>query len=178
MDDEEHRSLATVADYQFGAGAGDALFPAADPPRVERTRSGRPRQLHVDGGSPHQFANGRIATYEDDGRFRLGLVGGRRLLDALPSPACRVVVGEESVPFVRDGRNAMAKFVRDAGTAIRPGDEVCVVGPDDALLAVGRAEMAASAMHDFGTGMAVKVRNGAGEPGGGGAVGPDATEDS
>jgi uncharacterized protein with predicted RNA binding PUA domain len=164
MDADERRSLSTVADYQFGAGAGAALFPADREPRVEYTRSGRPRQIHVAGDDAHQFGSGRIATYEDDGRFRLGLAGGRRLLDALEAPACRVVVGEESEPYVRDGRNAFAKFVRAVGDEIRPGDEVCVVDPGDGLLAVGRAELSASGMADFESGMAVKVRDGAGEP--------------
>jgi uncharacterized protein with predicted RNA binding PUA domain len=73
-----------------------------------------------------------------------------------------VVVGEESDPFVRDGKNAFAKFVREVDPAIRPGDEVVVVTEADTLLGVGRAELWAEAMRDFDTGMAVKVRAGAG----------------
>lgn len=146
--------LRTVADYQFGAGAGLALLPDDEALTVERSSSGRPRQLVADGG--------RIASYNTDGRLTLGLEGGRRLHVALNPPASRVTVGDESEPFVRDGKNAFAKFVTAVDSAIRPTDEVLVVHEDDRLLAVGRAELSAEGMLAFETGMAVKVRDGAG----------------
>ena len=166
MNAHERRQLATVADYQFGHGAGAALFPDDEEPRVRRTSSGRPAQIHVGPGAGSHDADGspggeRLVSYEDDGRFRLGLAGGRRLIATLEAPAARVVVGDESEPFVRDGKNAFAKFVRGVGPEIRPGDEVAVVHEDGELLAVGRAELPAAAMNDFESGMAVKVRSGA-----------------
>jgi conserved protein with predicted RNA binding PUA domain len=162
--------LRTVADYQFGAGVGTALFPAEETPTIRRSTSGRPQQVLADAG--------RLVSYGVDGRFTLGIEGGRRIARALGTPRCRVAVGAESVPFVADGRNAFSRFVRQADPAIRPGDEVLVVldaaerpvetGGDEpngdvdtdpeGLLAVGRAELAAEAMADFETGMAVKVR--------------------
>jgi len=142
--------LRTVADYQFGRGVGEALF--TGDLHVERSRSGRPRQVTTD--------DGRVATYLTDGRLSIGLEGGRRLQAALDPPGYRVVVGEESEPFVRDGKNAFAKFVRDVDPDVRPGDEVLVVTETDALLGVGRAELSARAMADFETGMAVLVRDG------------------
>ncbi|WP_255197036.1 PUA domain-containing protein [Halorarius litoreus] len=168
MDAEERQTLSTVADYQFGSGAGVALFPPNENPTVQRTRSGRPTQIHTEadtpGGTPDGAPDGRrIVSYEDDGRFRLGLAGGERLLAALPDPMGRVVVGDESEPFVRDGKNVFAKFVSRVGEEIRPGDEVAVVHERGDLLAVGRAELSASEMRAFDTGMAVKVRNGTGE---------------
>ena len=57
--------LRTVADYQFGAGAGAGLF--AGSLDLERSRSGRPRQIV----SPA----GRIATFTTDGRLSLGIEG-------------------------------------------------------------------------------------------------------
>jgi uncharacterized protein with predicted RNA binding PUA domain len=149
---EELPDLRTVADYQFGAGAGRALFPPDEEPRIQRSSGGRPRQVIA--------ASGRIVSYGTDGRFTLGAVGGHRLGAAFDPPAHRAVVGDESEPFVRDSRNAMAKFVRSVDPSVRPGDEVLVVGPDDAVFAVGRAELAAEAMRDFETGVAVKVREG------------------
>ncbi len=149
---EDLPGLRVAADYQFGAGAGAALFPPDEEPRVRRSTGGRPRQVLVDAG--------RLVSYGTDGRFTLGATGGERLRRALTPPACRVVVGGESEPYVRDERNAMAKFVRGADPDVRPGDEVLVVDEDDALLAVGRAELAAVAMRDFETGVAVAVRDG------------------
>ena len=124
-------TLRTVAAYQFGPGAERALVP--DGVTVTHTSSGRPRQLHVEAG--------RLATYGTDGRFTLGVTGGRRLQAALDRPRYRVVVGDESRPYVADGRNAFAKFVREVDRGIRPGDEVLVEHEDGDLLAVGRARL-------------------------------------
>ena len=146
--------LRTVADYQFGAGAGAALFPPGTEEELtlHRSTGGRPRQVVA--------PEGRIVSYGTDGRFTLGLEGGRRLQTAFEPPAVRVVVGSESEPFVRDGKNAFANFVREVAPAVRPGDEVAVVLEDDTLLGVGRAELSADAMADFDTGAAVYIREG------------------
>ncbi|EMA38541.1 PUA domain-containing protein [Halobiforma nitratireducens] len=147
-------TLRTIADYQFGAGAGEAMFPTeSDSLTIKRTSSGRPQQVHAD--------DGRIASFGTDGRFTLGLEGGRRLAAALEAPAYRVVVDDESEPFVREEKNVFAKFVLEVGPAIRPGDEVLVVHERGELLAVGRAELSAEGIAEFETGMAVNVREGA-----------------
>jgi uncharacterized protein with predicted RNA binding PUA domain len=175
--DAETDRLRTVAAYQFGAGAGAALF--AGDEVVHRTGSGRPQQVLTDRGGA------RVVSFGTDGRFTLGAGGGRRIRTALAAPACRVAVNEESVPFVADGSNAFAKFVVGVDPDVRPGDEVLVVhgGPtvgegvdlsgdrdrtrgtgadsEERLLAVGRAELPAAGMADFGTGVAVKIREGA-----------------
>ena len=144
--------LRRIADYQFGRGVGRELF--AGELHVKRSSSGRPTQVHA--------PEGRLVSLGADGRFTLGLTGGRRLLEACDPPGARVVVGDESEPFVRDGKNVFAKFVRGIDPEIRPGDEVCVVHHEGDLLGVGRAELAADAAIDFETGMAVKLREGAG----------------
>jgi len=149
--------LRTVADYQFGAGAGAALFPPEGSPELRRTSTGRVSQVIAE--------DGRLVTLTTDGQFSLGLAGGRRLDAAFDRRAYTVVVGSESAPYVAEGRNAFAKFVTDVDPAVRAGDEVLVVDrtEDDRLLAVGRAELSAASMLDFETGMAVKVREGAAE---------------
>lgn len=149
-DERDVDALRTVADYQFGRGAGKALFDGEVD--IQRTGSGRPQQVLVDGE--------RVVSYGTDGRFTLSAVGGMRLQAALSPPAYRVIVGDDSEPFVRDEKNVFAKFVREVDPAIRPGDEVLVEHYDGDLLAVGRAELSAAAMADFETGMAVAVRDG------------------
>jgi Prefoldin, molecular chaperone implicated in de novo protein folding, alpha subunit len=145
--------LRRVGEYQFGAGAGGVLFPSGGDLSLTRTSSGRPRQAHAPGG--------RIATYEPDGRLRLGFEGGRRLSKEWSGEATySVVVGDESVPHVRAERNAFAKFVREADSVIRPRDEVVVEHPEEGVLAVGRAELSGPGMLDFDTGVAVSVREG------------------
>ncbi|WP_097009174.1 PUA domain-containing protein [Natronoarchaeum philippinense] len=171
---QDGRDLRRVAEYQFGAGAGAALFPEDEDYEVKRSSSGRPSQVIADeprSSSPDSTPSGqdadggRLITLGVDGRFTLGIEGGRRLAE-LEHPSNRVVVGDESEPFVRDGSNTFAKFVTEADPDIRSGDEVLVVHHDGSLLAVGRAELSADAMLDFDAGMAVKVRDGAGEPDG------------
>ncbi len=170
--DGELARLRAIAAYQFGDGA-EGLFTGAE--GVQRTSSGRPRQVADADGA-------RLVSFGTDGRFTLGVAGGRRL-QALAAPANRVAVNAESVPFVAEERNAFAKFVVGADPDIRPGDEVLVVhggatvgegvalgggdapaetgaGAAERLLAVGRAELPASGMTDFETGMAVKIRDG------------------
>ncbi len=149
-------ALGVIGEYQFGPGAGRVLFANPGELSVTRTSSGRPRQIHA--------PDGRIATYGTDGRLRLGFVGGTRLYETWQgeeneSPYC-VEVGEESVSFLREGRNAFAKFVTRADPGIRPRDEVLLTH-DGTLLAVGRAELTGQGMLDFETGVAVSVRQGA-----------------
>ena len=154
--------LRTGADYQFGAGAGDALFPPDETLTLRRSSGGRPRQVIVgdvddDPGSPE---GDRLVSYGTDGRFTLGVAGGRRLREAFPAPHHRMVVGEESEPFVREGRNAFAKFVTAADDGIRPGDEVLVVDGSDEIFGVGRAELSGAEAEALGSGVAVKTRDG------------------
>jgi uncharacterized protein with predicted RNA binding PUA domain len=151
MDDADRHLLTRVADYQFGRGAGAVLFPAEEALEVTHTGSGRPRQV--------RGPRGRLATYGTAGRLTLGVAGGASLHDGLPTGDYRVVVGDESEPYVRDGRNVFAKFVTEADPAIRPRDEVLVVHADGPLLAVGRASLSGIGMTDFETGMAVRVRD-------------------
>jgi uncharacterized protein with predicted RNA binding PUA domain len=151
--DTDLSDLRTLADYQFDSGAGNALFPAGESLSIERSRSGRPRQVKASAG--------RIVSLPPRGRFTLGIEGGRRLHRVLPE-ACHVVVNAESEPYIREERNAFAKFVRGVDPAVRPGDEVRVTTESGALLAVGRAALSATGMWDFETGMAVLVRDGVG----------------
>lgn len=152
MDDSDRSFLQRIADYQFGRGVGETLFPAGEEMTVTTTSSGRPRQVRAE--------EGRLASYGTDGRFTLGTAGGRRLQRVAAETPYRVVVGDESEPFVRDGRNVFAKFVSVADEGIRPRDEVVVEHEDGRLLAVGRAELSGDGMLDFETGMAVFVREG------------------
>lgn len=161
MEPSERETLCTIAEYQFGSGAGRALFPADETQTVVHSSSGRPQQVMAEGmedGEPH---GRRIVSYGIDGRFTLGTEGGRRLYDAIDRPT--VEVGEESVPFVRDEKNAFAKFVRSADEGIRPDDEV-IVTYNGTVIAVGCAELPSHAMYDFETGVAVSVREGAAPP--------------
>jgi len=145
------RRVQVIADYQFGEGAGNVLFPEGCEFTLSRT--GRIRQV-LQGGL-------RLATVRaEDGRLTLGIEGALRLKRALPPPAYRVVINPEVAEFVGAGKNAFARHIVSADRAIRSGDEVMVVCGDDELLATGSAMMSGGEMLAFNYGVAVKVRQG------------------
>ncbi|HDQ07828.1 MAG TPA: pseudouridine synthase [Methanoculleus sp.] len=145
------RRARTIADYQFGSGAGEALFPESAGFQYSTTR--RIRYILLDGT--------RLATVRaSDGRLTLSIEGAERLWTFLPPPAYRVTVLEDVAPFVGKGKNAMAKHVLSADEGILAGDEVLVVLPDDTLIATGSAVLCGSEMVAFNYGVAVQVRSG------------------
>lgn len=150
--DDERQTLRRILAYQFGPEAPEAVL--TGDLGVTRTSSGRIEQLFADGQ--------RLCTLGMDGRVTISVLAGRRLAAGSEPPCYRVMVGEESVEFILDGKNAFTKFVHDVDPDVRPGDEVVVVH-DGTALGVGRAEQPATAMADLGRGVAVSVRHGAGD---------------
>ncbi len=145
------RQVQVIADFQFGRGAGRALFP--DGCGFIFSRTGRIRQVTLGGK--------RLVTVRAmDGKFTLGIDGALRLLASLPAPAHRVVVLDEVAEFIREGKNTFAKHVVAADPGIRSGDEVMVVTGNDDLLATGSAVLSGREMLCFNYGVAVKVRQG------------------
>nr|WP_300999314.1 PUA domain-containing protein [Methanoculleus sp.] len=151
--DSSLRRIRTIADFQFGAGSGGAIFP--DECTFQFSTTGRIRQVRI--------GKERLATVRaQDGRLTLGMAGAARLAAHLAPPAYRVAVQEDVAPFIADGKNAMAKHVVAADDGIRAGDEVLVVTTDDLLLATGGALLSGREMLAFNYGVAVKVRQGRG----------------
>ncbi len=143
--------VQVIADFQFGQGAGRALFP--DGCEFILSRTGRIRQVTLGGK--------RLVTVRAmDGKLTLGIDGALRLLAALPPPAYRVVVLGEVAEFIRAGKNTFARHVIAADPGIRAGDEVMVVTEKDELLATGSAVLSGREMLIFNYGVAVKVRQG------------------
>jgi predicted RNA-binding protein (TIGR00451 family) len=144
--------LRAVADYQFGVGAGDALFPVGA--TVEYSKNtGKPR---------HVWAGGALlASYRpNDGLFTLTVAGARRLVGGLEAPGFTVTIMDDVVEAVETGGNVFARHVVDAGEEMRPGDEVVVVDQGGDVIAVGKALLTRGEMLRFRTGAAVKVRRG------------------
>ncbi len=143
--------VRVIADYQFGKGAGEALFP--DSCRFLLSSTGRIRQI-FDGDK-------RIATMKaDSGWFTLSIEGAKRLHRAFRYPKLRVVVIDDVSDFIAMGRSVFAKHVVDVDRNIRANDEVLVVNTKDELLATGKAVLSAFEMLEMERGVAVKVRQG------------------
>jgi predicted RNA-binding protein (TIGR00451 family) len=148
---EDITRLRAVADYQFGRGAGAALFP--DDTRIEYSKNtGKPRHLWA--------GEELVANYRpNDALFTVTIAGARRLV-ALEGFKYGVRVTDDVVEVVEQGKNVFAKHVRDAGESIRPGDEVVVVDGCGEVVAVGKSKMNRGDMLSYKTGTAVRVRRG------------------
>lgn len=150
LDDE--RKINFMADYQFGAGTGNALF-NGDIQIVKSKKTGKIRHIYQD---DLLIANLRAR----DGVLVMGMEGARRLHAHLPYPQNRVVVNEEAEPFAIEGKSIFAKFIIDCDRNIRASEEVLVVNQKDELLAFGKSILCSEEMMDFKIGQAVKTRKG------------------
>ena len=147
------KRVRTIADYQFGRGVGEFLFP--DNVNFQMSTTGKVRQIMLE--------NNRMATVRaHDGMLTLSIAGARRLHEFIKYPGKRVVVNTDAIPFVAKGKNAFAKHVIASDPDIRAGEEVIVVDENDMLLATGKAVLCAVEMIAFKKGMAVEVRSGSG----------------
>jgi archaeosine synthase len=138
--ERQHNTLKAVADYQFGEGAGEALF---DDLQV----TGRYPKLRAHDADGEQLA----ALVPNYGVLSFTLAGARRWLERdVPT---RVVEIDDFVPH----GNVLAPGVVDASDEIRVGDEVVIQGPS--AFGVGRAEMSGPEMVESTRGVASGVRH-------------------
>jgi uncharacterized protein with predicted RNA binding PUA domain len=145
------KQVRVMADYQFGRGCGEILFPDDAVFMLSRTK--RVRQV--------LSGNARIATSRaKDGVFTLGIEAASRLHAFLPAPNQRVVVCEDAAPFVSKGKTAFAKHVIDLDPELRTGEEVLVVDEQDKLLATGQLLFSVPEILSMESGPAVDVRVG------------------
>jgi uncharacterized protein with predicted RNA binding PUA domain len=141
-----------IADFQFGRGAGDVLFPDDTTFKLSNTR--RLRYLYS--------GNQRIATVRaSDGLLTLSMLGARRMHALFAPPRLRVAVSDDAAPFVAKGGNVFAKHVLSVDPQIRAGEEVLVVDGQDQLLATGKAILAPEEMLQIKRGAAVLTRKAA-----------------
>ncbi|WP_436935042.1 archaeosine synthase subunit alpha [Halovenus marina] len=138
--ERQHNTLRAIADYQFGAGAGGAIFEDLS------VESHYPKLRALDGDGT-QLAT-LVAKY---GLLALTLAGARRWVES-DAPTKRVTIDA----FVPHG-SVLAPGVVDADESIRVGDEVVIEGPK--AFAVGRAEMSGPEMVESTRGIASQVRH-------------------
>ena len=144
--------LRKTADYQFGRGVGEKLFPKDVSLGVSR-KTGRIRSVYLH-GEPLATINHR------DGRIQLSYRGAVDLSRLLKKDRFRVRVVDEASFSVECGRNVFSKHVAFADEGILPGEEVIVENLEGKILAVGRAILCGREMGKYKRGMAVKVRRG------------------
>ena len=140
--EREHNTVKAIADYQFGDGAGDALF--GD---IEISTTGRYPKLQIRNNEGDQLAT-MVPQY---GLLAMTLAGADRWV-ASDAPTRTVEIDG----FVPHG-SVLAPGVVDASESIRPGDEVVITGPK--AFGVGRAEMSGPEMIESTRGIASEVRH-------------------
>jgi uncharacterized protein with predicted RNA binding PUA domain len=144
------RIVRDIADYQFGRGVGEMLFPSECIVEVSK-RTGRPRYIRLNGEI--------IATIRyPDNTIALSLNGARRLREALGGRAPRVVLQESGVERVIRGMSPLATDIQYCSDGIRPGEEVLVESSDGRLIAIGKAITSSRIMKELKTGAVIKIR--------------------
>jgi predicted RNA-binding protein (TIGR00451 family) len=148
---EDHERLRAIADYQFGHGAGAILLP--DGIRIEYSRNtNRPRHIFL--------GDVMLANYRPTDAMLTITIAGAERLNTLPGFTGYVVVIDDVLEFIEQGKNLFAKHVADVGIGIRPDDEVIVRDTSGQVVAVGKAILTSEEMLRFKNGLAVNVRRG------------------
>ena len=149
------QKIRSIADYQFGRGVGEKLFPN-NVEIIYSKRTGRIRHVYL--------GEKMLATLKPtNGLFSLTITGAKRIMEHVKPKRLWVRIQEEAIPFVAKGKSVFAKHVIDADKEIRPQEEVIVIDDKDEVLAVGRAILTGKEMKAFKRGVAVRVRRGVAE---------------
>ena len=149
---DDVKKVKAIADYQFGPGAGEALFSGNI--NIEKSKkTGKIRHVY----------DGKVLIVNmraSDSYLISSKEGAKRLHNAMQYPKNRVVVNKDSEPFALDGKSVFCKFVVECDEDIRANDEVLIVNEQDQLLAYGKALLGACEIEQFKTGQAIKTRKG------------------
>ena len=144
--------VRSIADYQFGKGVGDKLFP--DNIEIQLSpRTGRIRYINLDGE--------RLATLRPtDGLLSLSIKAAKFMAHNMPDAKCFVTVQNDVAKYIAAGGDVFAVHVVKVDSEIGAKDEAVAVDENGQVLAVGRAVLSSAEMLAFKTGVAVKVRHG------------------
>lgn len=140
-----------VAQMQFGPDIAKVLFQGA----VSMVKSKKTKKIR------NVFVNDThvVSMRASDGLFTLKLYGGKKIHKHSNPPRFRVLVDEEAVPFIKEGKSVFSKFVISADDSLRPYDDCIVVSENDEFLAVGQCLLSPCEMGVFRYGLAVKIRD-------------------
>jgi conserved protein with predicted RNA binding PUA domain len=146
------KQFSTMLDYEFGVGTSKAL-PKSGLKFVYSKRSDRLKQVMHD--------DKLFATIRPNGVIAPTYYGACLLIKSKAYAENSVVVEQEAVEFVSEGRSVFCKFVRGVGRRVLPSGEVAVLDPAGRVIAVGSAKVHGDFMRQFRHGVAVKTRGSA-----------------
>jgi 7-cyano-7-deazaguanine tRNA-ribosyltransferase len=141
------RQVAGLLEWRYGRAVAARLVEGLRAGRSRRT--GRLRAIVRDGEPDFVVGTDGVPrpTFRGAGPLHAQLAPGRE----------RVVVHEDAVPFVREGRSLFSAFALQADPALVPGGSALLVDANDSLLAVGRLVLAPHEMGRLRRGVAVRV---------------------
>lgn len=148
--DLNERRIKAVSDLQFGKEASRALFNGKIK-IIKSKKTGKIRNIYCN--DKHI-----LSMRAPDGMFTLKICGAQLLHDFFEYPKLRVVVENDAIPFISEGKSVFSKFVIECDENLRPMDECLIVSKNDNLIAVGRCLLNRFEMLAFNYGTAVKTR--------------------
>jgi len=148
----EKLKLKTIADFQFGKGAGNVLFP--EEITIERSKgTNRIRFVYL--------ADERVCSFRvKDGYLVPSLMGARLLYEN--SLGLKVKINQDAEPFVRKGKSVYCKHIIEANSNISVREEVIIVNQKEEFIGIGTAKIAGLLMKEMKSGVAVDTRKGVG----------------
>ena len=146
------KQFSTMLDYEFGVGTSRAL-PKMGLRFVYSKRSDRLKQV--------MHGDKLFATIRPNGVIAPTYYGACLLMKSKAYAQNSVVVEQEAVEFVSEGRSVFCKFVKEVGRHVLPSGEVAVLDPARRVIAVGSAKVHGDYMRQFKHGVAVKTRDSA-----------------
>lgn len=149
--DFDIKRIIMVANMQFGKKTGNILFKNDNISLVKSKKTGKIRNVLY--GKKHL-----VSMRAEDGMFTLKIEGAKILHKNFKKIILRVIVDDDAVSFVKEGKSVFAKFVVECDPNLRPFDECLIVDKKDNLLAVGRCILNREEMLSFKHGVAVKNR--------------------
>jgi len=145
------RKLRTVLMYQWGENAGNIANKEGIQVVFSRS-TGKIRHVTLD--------NEIIFTVvPTTGLLTPTFKGGEILLQVNIDRTFLVTMEKDAAEFVAKGKSALAKFVKDASSKLKAGEEVLVIDNKHQLLGTGRALLSGREMLAFDRGVAVVIRH-------------------
>ena len=71
-----------------------------------------------------------------------------------------MVVFDDVIEFIEQGKNLFSKHVKEVGANIKPGQEAIILDSEGKVAAVGKVILTRDEMLKFKTGVAIKTRRG------------------
>ena len=141
--------IRKIMDYQFGSGAGELI---ADNVRIKRSR--KTKRIRWVYEEKKLIASVRASDHFIIPKMPLA----EKLHKRFKYPKLRVVIHDDAIPFVLEGKSVFAKFVEEIDPKLRARDEVLIVDKNDKLLRTGTLILSPREVVDFDRGIAVRVR--------------------